>query len=250
MVRHPGADGRRQVVSHGSNGRIADKPLSLLHYIGMSAHHAGRAVSYHRDLVFLDPAADFLDRRVNVGGLPVSGRVMLRKHHRIFFLPFLAALYPPVYRLGILRAAVLVKLLLVQHQLQLLKKILHVRVDRHVHMERRLLKLLGIDVVVNDIRFPGPCLIIISNLADRQTASQRKKKIAVLNREISRTVAHVAGPSYVERMGIIHAVDAVPAGHHRNSQLIHNPGKHLVGFSDPDSVSGVDHRALRFPNLS
>lgn len=54
MVRHPCTDRRREVVTHGSDRRVADKPLSFLHLIGMSAYHARGAISHNGDLIFLD----------------------------------------------------------------------------------------------------------------------------------------------------------------------------------------------------
>lgn len=59
----------------------------------------------------------------------------------------------------------------------------------------------------------------------------------------------MSGTSHVERICVIHAVDAVPAGDNRDSKLLYDSREYIERLSDPDSVSGIDHRALRLADL-
>ena len=54
---HGNTDGRRQVISHGSHGRIGNETLSFLYDISVAAGHTGRAVPHHRNLIFRKAAA-------------------------------------------------------------------------------------------------------------------------------------------------------------------------------------------------
>ena len=139
MVRHPCTDRRREIVTHGSDRRVADKPLSFLHLIGMSAYHARGAVAHNRDHILLHAFADLLDRRVNICRLVISGLIVFRKNDRVFFFPFLTSSDPPVYGFFILCSAVRIELFLVEDELQLLEKVPDIRMDRHVNMDRRFL---------------------------------------------------------------------------------------------------------------
>ena len=139
MVRHPCTDRRREVVTHGSDRRVADKPLSFLHLIGMSAYHARGAVAHNRDHILLHAFADLLDRRVDVCRLIVSGLIMFRQNDRIFFFPGLALTDPAVHCLFVLCTAVRIKFFLIENEFQLLEKILYVRMDRHINVDRRFL---------------------------------------------------------------------------------------------------------------
>ena len=139
MVCQTGADGRRKVIAHGSDGRVADEPLPLLHLVGMTAHHAGGTVSDHSDLILLSPSADLLDGGIDVGRLILSGFIVLREHHRIFFLPLLAAGDPPVHSFLIFGASVCGHSLYLQDHFHLLQKILYIGMDRHIHMDCGLL---------------------------------------------------------------------------------------------------------------
>ena len=79
MVRHPCTDRRREVVTHGSDRRVADEPLSFLHLIGMSAYHARGAISHNGDLIFLDALTDLLDRGIYVCRFVVTSLIVFRK---------------------------------------------------------------------------------------------------------------------------------------------------------------------------
>ena len=139
MVCDPGTDGCRKIVAHGRNGRVADEPLSFLHLIGMSAYHARGAISHNGDLIFLDALTDLLDRGIYVCRFIVTSLIVFRKNDWIFFFPFLTASDPPVYGFFVLCSTVWIKLFLVKDELQLLEKILDIRMDRHVNMDRRFL---------------------------------------------------------------------------------------------------------------
>ena len=54
----------------------------------------------------------------------------------------------------------------------------------------------------------------------------------------------MSGTSHIERICIVHAVDAVPAGNNRDPELFHDSCKYIKRFSDPDPVSGIDHRTF------
>ena len=139
MVCDPSTDGCRKIVAHGRDGRVADEPLSFLHLVGMSAYYARGAISHNGDLIFLDALTDLLDRGIYVCRFVVTSLIVFRKNDRVLFFPFLTATDPPVYGFFILCSTVRIELFLVKDELQLLEKILDVRMDRHVHMDCRFL---------------------------------------------------------------------------------------------------------------
>ena len=59
----------------------------------------------------------------------------------------------------------------------------------------------------------------------------------------------MARPAHIKGMGVVHAVQAVPSGDHRDPQHLNHPLEYVEGLSDADSVSGVDHRTLRLSYL-
>ena len=67
--------------------------------------------------------------------------------------------------------------------------------------------------------------------------------------KVSGTVAHMARPAHIKGMGVVHAVQAVPAGDHRDSQHFNHSLEYVEGLSDTDAVSGIDHRTLGLSHL-
>ena len=59
----------------------------------------------------------------------------------------------------------------------------------------------------------------------------------------------MACPAHIKGMGIIHTVQAVPAGDHRDPQHFNHPLEYVEGLSDTDAVSGIDHRTLGLSHL-
>ena len=105
----------------------------------MSAYHARGAISHNGDLIFLDALTDLLDRGIYVCRFVVTSLIVFRKNDRIFFFPFLTASSSPVYGFFVLCSTVWIELFLIEDELQLLEKVLDVRMDRHVNMDRRFL---------------------------------------------------------------------------------------------------------------
>ena len=124
------------------------------------------------------------------------------------------------------------------------QKILHIRVNRHVHMQGRLFQLFGIDIIHNHIRLARPGSKTVTDLTETQTASERQHQIAVLDREVARAIADVAAFSDVQRVFVIDTVDAVRAGHNRDSQLFNHAHENIVRRADTDTISGIDHRTF------
>ena len=164
-IRHAGADGRRQVIAHGGNGGVRDEALPFLNNIGMAAHHAGRAVAHHCDLILAHSGGNFPDKGIHICGPVVRHLHHPRKKDRIFLHPHPAGIRPAQVPQA-LSSAEDRRLLLREHLVHHCQKILRVRVHRHGDMERRLLQLLRVDIVHDGIRFPGPALPVEAHLPD------------------------------------------------------------------------------------
>ena len=97
--------------------------------------------------------------------------IMLFLNHRIIVLPAAAYLMP----LTVIKQLFFLTADLIKTFIKPCQEIKRIRPDRHVHMESRLFKLLGIHILYNRVRSSRPALIIISNLSYAQPASDRKK---------------------------------------------------------------------------
>ena len=124
------------------------------------------------------------------------------------------------------------------------QKILHIRVNWHVHMQGRLFQLFGINIIHYHIRIARPGSKTVTDLAETQTASERQHQITVLDREVARAIADVTAFSDVQRVFVIDTVDAVRAGHNRDSQLFNHAHENIVRRADTDTISGIDYRTF------
>ncbi len=215
----------------------------------MSAHHAGRPVSDHRDLILAKPAAQLLYCGIYIDRLLVRASHVAGQNHGIFFLPHPAGGNPacPLYPLTASehgKRNLSLFLLILKLLNQGLHKHTGIRMYRQLHMKSRLSELLPVHVIHNHIGFPGPGRIIIAHLTDTQTASHGEHKIAVLNRKITGTVSHMSGPSHIQRMLIPNRINTVPTCNHRNPQKLHKLKELLMPPGNPNPVSRIKYRSL------
>lgn len=127
---------------------------------------------------------------------------------------------------------------------QRFKKVFGVGVDGHIHVESGFLHLRRIDIHHDDLGFPRPCFPIVAYLTDADARPYGKDKVAVLYGEIARAVAHVSAAAAVERIVVLHKIDAVPIGDDGYAQPFRRKAKFFVPAGKAYAAARIDHGAF------
>ena len=183
-----GSYGRRKVIAHACYGILGNEPCAILDYIGLGPCHAGRPVSYHRYLVLGKGPAQYIVKLVyvyrfigtmgsklipvyTVMGSPVSTGlppVHARKpSSALEYYAVSGSISKPPQPVAV---SVLAAMSRISKLIQLFKKgrkqISGIGVDRHIHMDRRLLELFLIYVTDHGVGLPCPGGEVVAHLPD------------------------------------------------------------------------------------